>query len=95
MAVPKQRHTKSKRNKRRMHYFIPFLNLIECSKCGKLKKPHIVCPFCGYYKGREIINVLEKLEKKEKKEREKEIKMREKEKRSRPLTLKELSRKKF
>ncbi len=74
MAVPKWRHTKSKRNKRRMHIFLVKPTLTKCSKCGHSILPHIVCPNCGYYKGVEVINVLEKLTKKEKKKREKEMK---------------------
>jgi len=78
MAVPKSRHTKSKRNKRRAHIFLKSPSLTVCSKCGKEILPHTVCWYCGYYKGKEIINVLEKLEKKERKVREKEIKAKKK-----------------
>jgi large subunit ribosomal protein L32 len=97
MAVPKKHTTKSKRDMRRMHIFLREPALVSCPKCGKPKLPHVVCPNCGYYKGQEVINVLEKLEKKERKKREKEIKEREREetKKERPLTLEELSRKKF
>ena len=94
MAVPKQRHTKSRRNKRRMHIFAKMPVLTKCSKCGKLILPHTICWNCGYYKGREIINVLEKLTKKERKKREKEMKAKEKEgKEAKPLTMEELSKK--
>lgn len=94
MAVPKQRHTKSKRNKRRMHIFIKPPVLAKCPKCGKFVLPHTVCWHCGFYKGREVINVLEKLEKKERKQREKEMKTaQESEKEKKPLTMEELSKK--
>jgi len=97
MGTPTQRHTKSKRNQRRMHIFLERPALIFCPKCGKPILPYTVCPNCGYYKGREVINVLEKLEKKERKKREKEMKAREreekKERKEKPLDLKELSRK--
>jgi len=93
MAVPKQRHTKSKRNKRRMHIFAKSPTLIKCPKCGKLVLPHTICWNCGYYKGREVINVLEKLEKKERKKREKEIKTAETEKKEKKsLSWEELSK---
>lgn len=74
MAVPKKRHTKSRRNKRRAHLYLKPPSLSKCSKCGKPKIPHQVCFFCGSYKNREIIDVFSKLSKKEKKKREKEIK---------------------
>ena len=74
MAVPKHRHTKSKVHKRRMHIFIKPPFLTTCQKCKKPVKPHIVCKYCGYYKGQEVLNILGKLTKKEKKVREKEMK---------------------
>lgn len=79
MAVPKQRHTKSRRNKRRMHLFLEKPSLSLCPKCGKKVLPHTICWNCGYYKGQEVVNVLKKLGKKEKKQKEKEIKIKEKE----------------
>lgn len=59
---------------RRMHIFIRPAALTVCSKCGKSVRPHTICKNCGYYKGKEIINVLGKLTKKEKKMREREMK---------------------
>jgi large subunit ribosomal protein L32 len=76
-----------------MHIFLKKPTLTKCQKCGHFILPHIVCPFCGYYKGRQIIDVLAKLSKKERKKREKEIKMKEKEEKKKPLTLRELSKK--
>lgn len=94
MAVPKKRHTKSRRNKRRMHIFLKAPNLIKCPKCGKPVLPHTVCSNCGYYKGMEVIDVLKKLTKKERKKKEKEMREREKEeKKKKPLSLEELSKK--
>ncbi len=78
MGVPKQRHTKSRRNKRRMHIFLKPLILTHCPKCKKPVKSHTVCWSCGYYKGEEVIDVLAKLTKKERKQREKEMKASEK-----------------
>jgi len=99
MTVPKQRHTKSRRNKRRMHIFLESPFLVKCPKCKKMIQPHIVCPYCGYYKGVEVIDVLKKLTKKERKMREKEMKAKEKEggevskEPEKPLTWEEMSRK--
>jgi large subunit ribosomal protein L32 len=73
-GVPKQRHTKSRRNKRRMHHFIDAPSLSVCPKCKKPVLLHTVCQSCGYYKGAEVIDVMKKLTKKEKKQKEKEMK---------------------
>ncbi|MEK7212093.1 MAG: 50S ribosomal protein L32, partial [Patescibacteria group bacterium] len=35
MANPKWRHTKSRRNKRRMHLYIKVKALVVCPKCAK------------------------------------------------------------
>ena len=94
MAVPKQKHTKSRRNIRRAHIRLTSPALTKCQKCGKLIKFHTVCPYCGFYRGREIINVLGKLSKKERKKKEKEMKTKEKEVvEKKPLTWKEMSKK--
>ena len=94
MAVPKQRHTKSRRNKRRSHLFIKEIIIGACPKCGKKVRSHTVCQHCGYYKGREMIDVLKKLTKKERKKREKEMETKEKEEKNvKPLSMEELSRK--
>lgn len=96
MGVPKQKHTKSRRDRRRMHLFIKPSALTKCSKCGKAVLPHKVCLNCGFYKGREVVNVLKKLDKKERKLREKEIQSKETgEKKAKPgaLAWEELSKK--
>ena len=94
MAVPKQRHTKSRRNKRRANLFLKAPALSTCAKCKKMAQPHTVCWNCGYYKGEEVIDVLKKLTKKEKKKKEKEIAAKGKEeKKAKPLTMEQLSKK--
>ena len=74
MAVPKSRHTKSRKNRRRANIYLKTPSIGVCSKCGKPVLLHTVCPNCGYYKKRMIVNVLEKLEKKKKKQIEGEMK---------------------
>ena len=73
MAVPKQHRSKSRQGQRRMHLFIKAPNLIACAKCGKEVLPHTLCMNCGTYRGKELIDVLEKLNKKEKKAKQKEL----------------------
>jgi large subunit ribosomal protein L32 len=94
MGVPKQRHTKSKRNRRRAHLFLRAPFLAKCPKCGKPVLPHNVCRNCGYYQGREVVNVLERLTKKERKKREREMKTKETEERKQtPSSWEEMSKK--
>ena len=73
MPVPKQRHTKSRRNQRRSHHALKKQSFSNCSKCGEAVLPHRLCQNCGTYAGREIIDVLAKLSKKERKKKEKEM----------------------
>lgn len=73
MAVPKNRHTKSRRNSKRSHLKLSATTGTHCEKCGVLKQPHVLCENCGTYKGREVVDVLAKLDKKERKQREKEL----------------------
>ena len=97
MTVPKQKHTKSRRNKRRLHIFLKAAALTKCPKCGQPILPHTVCLNCGYYKGTEVIDVLKKLTKKERKKREKEMKEKKKaagkEAKEKSLTWEEMSKK--
>lgn len=64
MAVPKWHRSKSRQGQRRMHLYIKAQKLAACSHCKKEILPHIVCPYCGYYKDKEIINTLKKKEQK-------------------------------
>lgn len=34
-------------------------SLSECPNCHERKLPHRACPKCGYYKGREVLEVKE------------------------------------
>jgi large subunit ribosomal protein L32 len=58
---------KGKQLRRRSHLALKGSTLTKCSHCAKMIMPHQVCKFCGFYKGREVINVLAKeLKKREK-----------------------------
>ena len=92
MPVPKQRHTKSRRNRRRSHHALKGRIFGVCEKCNQPVLPHKVCPNCGTYKSREVIDVLKKLTKRERKLKEKELEKQEKET-VRPGSMEELSRK--
>ncbi len=57
MAVPQNKVTRSRRNMRRSHDALVAANPHECSNCGELKRPHHICPACGYYDEREVISI--------------------------------------
>ena len=94
MPVPKQRHTKSRRNKRRSHHALNEKHFSFCPKCGYPVLPHRICWNCGDYAGRQVVDVLSKLTKKERKKKEKELTGQEEEKaKEKGLTMEELSKK--
>ena len=94
MAAPKQKHTKSRRNKRRSHQTLNKKHFSFCPKCGYPVLPHRLCWNCGTYAGREVVDVLAKLTKKERKKKEKELAAQEKEESAgKELTMEELSKK--
>jgi len=94
MPVPRQRHTKSRRNRGRSHLALKKVAIYACLKCGQPILPHHVCSNCGFYKGREIIDTMKKLTKKEKKIKEKEVAKHEKEqaKKEKDLNMAEMSK---
>jgi len=57
MPNPKRRHSKARRDRRRAHDALPVPAASECPQCHERKMPHRVCPSCGFYKGREVIEV--------------------------------------
>ena len=94
MAVPKKKTTRGRRNNRRMHIHLKAASLIACPKCGKPVLSHIICAECGYYKGKEAVDVLKKLTKKDKKNKEKELAAKEAgDKKTKSLKMEELSKK--
>ena len=55
MAHPKHKTSKQRRNKRRTHQKLELPTLANCSNCGATVMYHRVCPECGYYRGRLIM----------------------------------------
>ena len=63
--LPKRKISKGRRDRRRAHDALQSRNLVVCSNCGSMRLPHVVCPSCGFYNSREVIEI-----KKEKKKSE-------------------------
>ncbi len=56
---PKRKHSSGRRDRRRSHDALNGPNLVICSNCGELRMPHRVCPNCGHFKGREVVEIKE------------------------------------
>lgn len=55
MAVPKRRSSKAKKRKRASHSAVTPIALAPCSQCGTPAPTHVVCPNCGFYQGRTLV----------------------------------------
>ena len=58
MAVPKRKTSKAKTASRKsanMKMTAPGLSI--CPQCHEPKLPHRVCPNCGFYNGKDVVNV--------------------------------------
>ncbi len=60
MAVPRHHMAKGKQLRRRSHLSLKPKALSKCSHCAKMIMPHQVCKFCGFYQGREVLNIIGK-----------------------------------
>ncbi|HHT83486.1 MAG: 50S ribosomal protein L32 [Christensenellales bacterium] len=60
MAVPKNKVSKQRSNKRFANWKLTAPNLSECPQCHELKPSHKVCPACGYYDGKPVVVAKEK-----------------------------------
>jgi large subunit ribosomal protein L32 len=60
MAVPKRRVSKARRDKRRSNVWkMDAAALVKCPNCGDYKRPHRLCTACGYYNGKQVIEIAE------------------------------------
>jgi large subunit ribosomal protein L32 len=58
MAVPKRKTPRSRTHSRRSaNRRLAPPSRSDCPNCGSAKLPHIVCPNCGWYKGRKAVEV--------------------------------------
>lgn len=51
------RHNRSQTKQRRSHHGLEAAALSKCSNCGELHRPHHMCLECGFYKGRQVMDL--------------------------------------
>jgi len=51
------RHTRAHTANRRSHHALKAANLSTCSHCGEKHRPHHMCLSCGYYNGRQVMDL--------------------------------------
>ncbi|MBA2755134.1 MAG: 50S ribosomal protein L32 [Chloroflexota bacterium] len=56
-ALPKQRISRHRQGNRRRYHFLKIPQLIACPNCGEPRRSHHVCPSCGVYNGRQVIEI--------------------------------------
>jgi large subunit ribosomal protein L32 len=59
MGVPKRKTSKSRRDKRNAHRAVAGPSLSRCPQCNEMRLPHRVCPGCGYYRDRLVLELEE------------------------------------
>ncbi len=60
MAVPKGKVSKSSGRMRRAHWKLSAPAIVKCPRCQQMMLVHRICKHCGYYDGKQIINMEEK-----------------------------------
>ena len=60
MALPKQRHTHYRCDRARKELELTPIQTKKCEQCGAPALSHRVCPTCGTYKGRTVIDTTPK-----------------------------------
>jgi len=55
--VIRMRHTRSHTANRRSHHALKAPTLGVCKNCGANYRPHHMCLSCGYYNGRQVIDL--------------------------------------
>ena len=57
MAVPKRRQSNAKTGSRRAHDALKPKQLSMCEQCSTALPTHMVCPKCGHYMGRKVVEI--------------------------------------
>lgn len=60
MATPTRRTGVMRKRVRRQHLALKAANTVTCPNCGAEIRSHHVCPSCGFYNGKKVMDVKEK-----------------------------------
>lgn len=55
--VIRMRHTRAHTKNRRSHHALKAPNVAVCKNCGAHHRPHHMCLECGFYNGRQVIDL--------------------------------------
>lgn len=63
--VIRMRHTRSHTKNRRSHHALKAPAIAVCKNCGENHRPHHMCLECGFYNGRQVMDLAAKKEARE------------------------------
>lgn len=55
--VPQRRISKTRKRQRRSHFHLDNPSMMVCPNCGEVKQMHCVCPSCGFYDGKQVLEI--------------------------------------
>ena len=62
IMVVRMRHTRAHTANRRSHHALKAPALATCKNCGATHRPHHMCLECGFYNGRQVMDLVAKKE---------------------------------
>ena len=63
--VIRMRHTRAHTKNRRSHHALKAPTVATCANCGSTHRPHHMCLDCGFYKGRQVMDLKARKDKRE------------------------------
>lgn len=60
MSVPARRQSRTRTRNRRSHHALKPVNTADCSNCKAPVLSHKACEACGFYNGKQVLNVARK-----------------------------------
>ena len=66
-ALPKRKVSRHRRGNRRSHQALSAPQQVLCPECGRPALTHRVCPSCGTYNGRKVVEAREERKKRKEK----------------------------